>query len=222
MLLPQNEGIRGLFPLFISTNHTHAVLKYWKNHGGSDLRKLLFTPETELLLKLKALNFDALVPIPQNESRSLLRGHASALEVTRYFSKLLEAPIEQEWLKLKPESIRKQALLNEWERRFLDSPFEWGSTRSIGKKTLKRILIVDDFITTGSTLTKAANTLLAGATDLEIYAASLGWKPKTGPQRRERSRLTESDQEFRQFHWSKHQNSSPEDQSVSQSVRAHE
>ena len=222
MLLPQEDGIRGIFPLFISFHNTHSVLKYWKNHGGSDLRKFLFNPEEELLFKMRDLNFDALVPIPQNQSRNLKRGHSSALEVARFFSNLLDAPVEYDWLKLKPESNRKQALLNEWERRFLDSPFEWGAIESANQQTTKRILIVDDFITTGSTLVKAANTLMAGMQDVEVYAASLSWKPKTGPQRQGRSRSIGSGREFQTNHWSKHQSSSPEDQNVLQSARAHE
>jgi predicted amidophosphoribosyltransferase len=173
MIQEQESGINGIFPIFISYSSTHRILVYWKNYGGSELRKILFSPVPELLGKLKSMNFEQVIPIPQNHERSLKRGHASALEVGHFFSSQLEVPLRQN-LELKKINVQKQASLNEWERRHSESPF-------ICKPLLpnvKKILIVDDFITTGSTLDKAANAIHSEYPQVKIYAASLGWKPK--------------------------------------------
>lgn len=122
---------------------------------------------------MESLKFDLIIPIPQNESRSLKRGHASAIEVARLFSKMLGVPVEQE-LKLKEIQIEKQANLSEWERRHSENPFACNPLPS----HLNNILLVDDFITTGSTLDKAANAIHAYHPEARIHAGALGWKPR--------------------------------------------
>ena len=176
ILAPQNDGIRGIFPVFYSFSTTHKILSYWKDHAGNDLGRVLLSPSLKLKQLLLDMHFDLIIPIPQHEERSMKRGHASALEVAKFFSKELGTPLNPEILRLKDISGSKQANLNAWERRHRENPFIVDSLPAPG---MKKILIVDDFITSGSTLDKAANAFLASNSNLEIYAASLGWKPKT-------------------------------------------
>ena len=171
MIKPQNELICGIFPIFISYTTTHHILTYWKDHGGEELKRILFSPSPELKTQLQKKNFDLVIPIPQHLNRSLKRGHSSAFEVAKLFSHELNVPLNQ-GLFLRDLPAEKQANLNEWERRFSESPFYYQGAGA------KRILIVDDFITTGSTLEKAANAILEIHPKSNIYAASLGWKPK--------------------------------------------
>ncbi len=180
------------------------------------------SPDERLLKLMNQMNFDAIVPIPQNTKRTLERGHSSSLEVARFFSRLMGIPIEKEWLKLKPDSNRKQALLNEWERRYLDNPFEIGTISSTVYNKTYRVLIVDDFVTSGSTLNKAANEISASIKNLEIYAGCLGWKPKIVLQRQERHPPIESDRESRRSQTIADQSSLAQFQIVSQFAQEHE
>ncbi len=181
MLQPQVEFIRGIFPVFIAFSTTHQILTYWKDYSGAELKKLLFSPTSELTKLLLQKNFDLVIPIPQHADRSMKRGHASAFEVAQFFAELLNINIDRS-IKLKEVTGIKQANLNEWERRHSENPFIWDTNelplRCSDSKIIK-ILIVDDFITTGSTLEKAANVILEKIPNAEIYAASLGWKPKS-------------------------------------------
>ena len=173
LIHPQNSGIKGIFPIFISFPTTHKILVYWKNHSGEELKKTLFAPSPELKTELKKMNFELVIPIPQHVDRSLKRGHASAFEVAKFFSQSLNIPLNQN-LKLNNIEISKQANLDEWERKYSENPFHFEPIQI----KIKNILIVDDLITTGSTLDKAANAILAIHPKANIYAASLGWKPK--------------------------------------------
>jgi hypoxanthine phosphoribosyltransferase len=179
------------------------------------------SPDERLLELMRMMKFDLIIPIPQNERRTIERGHASALEVARFFSRLLDLPVEKDWLKLKPESKRKQALLNGWERRFLDNPFEEGFISIEQNLRNGRILIVDDFVTTGSTLTKAANIINAQMNGLEIYAGCLGWKPKIVRLKKAHLLQNESDSEFLRFQNIPDQNSLEQYQNVSQFAQEH-
>ena len=194
MILAQDSGILGIFPVFYSLTTTHLLLSYWKDHGGEQLRKILFTPSPELKSHLLEMNFEGIIPIPQHLDRSLKRGHASAFEVAKFFSKELEVPLHENYLQLKSEFGAKQASLNEWERRHGENPFAINTKLPFLRKgtvglpepevktgsiiTAKKILLIDDFITTGSTLQKAANLILLTNPSAKIFAASLGYRPR--------------------------------------------
>jgi len=172
----KDEGIRGIFPVFYSFSTTHKILTYWKDHGGNELGRVLLSPSPKLNQQLLEMNFDLIVPIPQHQERSLKRGHASAFVVANLFSRELGISIQADILTLNESGGPKQADLNRWERKHGINPFRLNSDQKLAGV---KILIVDDFITSGSTLEKAANTILREYPHCEIYAASLGWKPKT-------------------------------------------
>ncbi len=188
MMNAKSDGILGVFPIFLSFSTTHSILVHWKNRGGNDLRNTLFSPSEDLIKEMKALHFDAIVGIPQYHLRNLKRGHASAMSVARFFSHQLSVPLIEDVLILNDKTGAKQAERNFWERKYLLNPFK-GNPDFQGKLP-KRVLLVDDFITSGSTVEKAASVLSLLNPEVEIHAASLGWKPKTGPQRLARSQRT--------------------------------
>ena len=63
----QNEGLRGIFPIFFSNSTTHQILVYWKDHAGEELKKTLFSPSPELVEGLIKIHFDVVIPIPQDK-----------------------------------------------------------------------------------------------------------------------------------------------------------
>ncbi len=215
----KDEGVLGLYPIFFSFTHTHRILRHWKTNGGRALERLLFAPSPELLSEIQSMDFQAMVPIPQDPDRCLKRGHASAMVVGRYFSQKLNIPLLTNALILRPERTEKQALLTSWERRFSRNPFD--ANDSVIRKLKGNILIVDDFITTGATAEKAARTLLEVQPDLKIYVAGLGWKPRTGPRRPEQHPRIESIPESLLNPSSRHRTALPECRIDTQSVQEH-
>ena len=209
-LLQKTEGIRSIYPVFLSFESTHRILVHWKNSGGRGLKRLLFSASPALLEELRKLEIEHIVPIPQYEARNLKRGHAPALDVAEWFARELGVKVEREALLLNPEPIDKQALRGVWERRFLDDPFRINP--ELRGKLSGKVLIVDDFITSGSTLDKAANALLGMNPELKIHAASLGWRPRALPRTPEPFPLVFPERRFRI--------PLPECQSDSQSVPA--
>jgi len=207
-ILQKNEGILGVFPVFYSLQTTHQILVHWKKHGGQGLQRLLFDASPSLIQEIRELDIQEFIPIPQHEDRNLKRGHAPALEVARWFSGLLNQELTEDALLLNPEPGDKQAMRSQWDRRYLGRPFQ--ANPKYRGKLGTRILLIDDFITSGSTMEKAANALLELVPDAKIYAACLGWKPRVVPRLREPYRWMGFDR--------KHQTASPEYQIDSQFV----
>jgi predicted amidophosphoribosyltransferase len=175
------EGIEAIAPLFFSFSPAHALLTHWKDHGGTHLEQRLFQIHPDLKIELQAIDFDFVIGVPQSLKRNWDRGHSSSLKTAEYFSKILGKPIRHT-LELREKSPQhKQASLDQWGRRFggplstPGNPFEFTEPFS----TMDRnVLLVDDLITSGSTLLKAADAIRAKIPRARIWAACLGYRPK--------------------------------------------
>ena len=180
--------IEGVAPLLYSFERTQTLIRRWKEHGGTDLRKHLFRMPEPLRHELLQNHFFAIVPIPQSQKRSYVRGHDSALEVARFFSLKLDLPILT-LLELKDEKTKRLTGLSRFEREFAENPFrithEFPRNDSLSKKLGEavdqgretRLLLIDDLITSGSTISKAAETLQSLLPRSKIWAGSLGFRP---------------------------------------------
>ena len=181
--------IEAIAPLLISYENTQRVIHRWKETGGTDLRRALFLMSECLKFRLLEQHFFAVVPIPQNQLRSVRRGHESALEVARFFAKELDLPILH-LLELKDERVERQASRNRFDRAFSENPFQlsydvpWDhSLRNelesrVYRGVEVRLLIVDDLITTGTTLGQAASVIKELLPRSRCMAGALGFRPK--------------------------------------------
>jgi predicted amidophosphoribosyltransferase len=177
-ILPAPAGdILGLAPLFYSVSVVHPIFKKWKGSPGLQTQRLLSSMHPDLRADLIDLQFDALVPIPQNAKRAWGFGHASAESAAGVFSKLLHLPILPALGLVQNNTTKKAAMSGRLDRQFSANPFFVKT-----EQPLKRILLVDDLVTTGSTLSKAADALMQYDSKIEIWAACLGYRPslKTG------------------------------------------
>lgn len=119
----------------------------------------------ELLLSLDA---SALVPVPAGKSRVLMRGYNQAEEIAKRMGEVLGLPVDASAL-IKAEEERDQKKLSRLQRMenlsraFLPGPSA-GSVRSV--------ILVDDILTTGSTMNACA-AVLKRAGVKKIVAASL-------------------------------------------------
>ena len=138
--------------------------------------------------KLIQEHFFAIVPVPQDETRAEKRGHASALEVSRFFSRKLELPILP-LLELSQRHTPRIAGRDRFEREFSPNPFQ--IHREFPRAGLLRdqleervfqgreikLLLVDDLMTSGSTLSKACEVLKGILPRSKIWAGAIGIRP---------------------------------------------
>lgn len=171
------EGVSTYFPILIAHSVPYRIMTHWKNNGGSELASFLFTASSELIREIQQFKPEVIVPIPQHEIRNLKRGHSSAFDTARFFSNILHIPIKP-FIQLISHPNQKQASLNAFERLHSPNPFSLDLRFSIPE----RILIVDDFITTGNTLSHAAHSIRKFKSDVQLSAGCLGWKPINVPQ----------------------------------------
>jgi ComF family protein len=116
---------------------------------------------------LERIHPDAIVPVPMYRKKEKRRGYNQAAVFARQLSGKLQIPVAKEVSRVK--DTRPQKELNDIERKNnLKNAFQTG--KSIVK--YKKVLVVDDIYTTGSTADAVAEVLLAAGTE-EIYFLSI-------------------------------------------------
>ncbi|MHB9036249.1 MAG: ComF family protein [Armatimonadota bacterium] len=112
---------------------------------------------------------DLIVPIPIHRARLLERGFNQSIELSRRMGGRMSLPVETRVL-YKSRNTRHQVELPQDQRVFnLEGAF---IVRNADLISGKRVLLVDDVFTTGSTLNEAAKVLRAAGA-LSVYAYTL-------------------------------------------------
>ncbi len=121
-------------------------------------------PDTRLVGKI-----DVVVPIPIHHSRYLERGFNQAEELASRFSKCLGLTLSKNALVKTKKTPHQVGLPHELRFINVQGVFRVNNPASIAEK---RVLLIDDVFTTGSTLNEAAKALTdAGA--ISVYAYTL-------------------------------------------------
>lgn len=111
---------------------------------------------------------DYLVPVPLHQIKKADRGYNQSFYISKGLSKIFHLPIKQHVLK-RVRFTNTQTLLNIEERRLnVENAFQVKREKTFRGKN---ILIVDDVITTGSTVNECAKILKQNGAN-KIYAAS--------------------------------------------------
>lgn len=145
----QREQI-SIYTLYDYQKKLHAKLvEAWKYHGSqSIIDKLLIDSNLNL-------DIDLIIPIPLHKKRVIERGFDPPLEIAKELSKQIHRPVSQ--LLTRKKYTQQQARLDQQDRREnMKDCFELFEEKNIqGKK----ILLVDDIVTSGSTLLEATRIL---------------------------------------------------------------
>lgn len=111
---------------------------------------------------------DALVPLPLHRARLGERGYNQALELARPLARALDLPLRPAWLQRVRATAPQTGLDARTRRRNLRGAFVASEAMSG-----KRVLLIDDVITTGSSMLEASRACRrAGTIEVRVLAAA--------------------------------------------------
>lgn len=119
------------------------------------------------MLHLHYLDFEAIVPIPIHSARARERGYNQAVEISAGIADIVKIPMYSDVI-TRTKYTRTQTQMNARERRENVSGV-FGADKDKTSIYDKKILLVDDVLTTGSTLNSCATALLTiGARQVNV------------------------------------------------------
>ena len=172
---PFYEKFRGRLPLrhvmtlfkFVKESRVQQLLHALKYKQQPEIGQMLGRVYGQDLLEANFKNtFDLIVPVPLHSSRRRIRGYNQSEEFGKGLSQILEVPCHDSYMirSAKTETQTQKSKLSRWEN--VSTIFHVVETERI---TEKRILLVDDVVTTGATLEACGRALLnAGCRELSI------------------------------------------------------
>ena len=146
-----------------------AVLEFKKNDCGNTYYAFACGIDTAVKESVFCGDFDIIVPIPITDAKMSERGYNQTELIARELRFLMDIPYNKVLIKVKDTSEQK-SLKGAAERK-ANTEDVFAVSSKAGDIKGKRILLIDDVCTTGSTLASAAKVLKeAGAG--KVYAAS--------------------------------------------------
>ena len=141
--------------------------KGWSDYAAShELGQLVYE-----LTPIENLQFDLIVPIPLHWTRYAWRGYNQAEEMAKILSEKLNIPYANLLKRVRATPLQSSVVHTEREGN-VKKVFIL-NVRDIQKFKHKRILLIDDLMTTGATLQSAARTL-SGLRPLAFIAVVAG------------------------------------------------
>jgi ComF family protein len=111
----------------------------------------------------------ALIPVPLHNLRMLSRGFNQAFEMAAYIGKVLDIPVLASTLRRRRNTKAQSGLSRKQRRSNMQGAFYWYGSN----KPPPHIVLVDDVMTTGTTVTECARVLRrAGAKRVDVWIAA--------------------------------------------------
>ncbi|NDC54349.1 MAG: ComF family protein [Planctomycetia bacterium] len=150
-----------------------AILRV-KRPGGEDLARALATLLVEKQrARLEEARLDAVAPVPMHWWRRAQRGTSAAEEIARAVAGRLRVPVTTVLLRARPTRMQNELPAEERAGNVA------GAFRVRGRLDGRRILLVDDVVTTGATLAACA-AASRGAGAAAVHGAALARADRLG------------------------------------------
>jgi len=155
---------------FEKTNDTQAVLHALKYKDRSDVAVYFGELTGERIVTTeKFKNLDALIPVPLHPKKQFLRGYNQSEMIANGISVKTGIPVNKDILKrvVFSESQTKKQKTTRWED--IQKGFRSNGTQ----KQFKHVALIDDVVTTGSTVETCVRILQEALPDCRISVISL-------------------------------------------------
>jgi predicted amidophosphoribosyltransferase len=168
------EGADSYSARYLCLEPGYRVLKRWKVTQSSLLEGRVLDRDPGYVERLRALDADLVTWVPQARARSWRLGGCPAARIARWTASLARLPCAETLLPpptIRSGVARRQAQLGMTERRASVLRFR---PHPDGPDLLgKKVILTDDFVTTGKTVRSAARSLKSlGA--VEVHVVCLG------------------------------------------------
>jgi ComF family protein len=118
---------------------------------------------------LRKLSFDAIIPVPIHRSKYLERGYNQAELLAKVIGRELKVPIYTKLLIRNKKTLPQKELSDKERLKNLAEAFEISNQiLKVKLKSIKKVLLVDDIYTTGSTVEACSNVLKSYGID-QVY-----------------------------------------------------
>lgn len=150
---------------FIKKGSVQKLLHQLKYNNKPEIGLLLGKWFGNELTKIKGLNFDYVIPVPMHRTKLKKRGYNQADPIAEGISSTLNSEWKHDVL-LKVDNTESQTKKGRFDRfKNTEYVFKFNEDYSIKNK---HVLIVDDVITTGSTLEACAKILIENGASVSI------------------------------------------------------
>lgn len=155
-----------------SGTDTHSILEAMKYQGRPDVCQLM---GRMLATELSGTDFfkgiDLIIPIPLSRKRKRHRGYNQAEQIAMGISQVTGIPIDTATLRRTKDNVTQTTLSAIQRAQNVQDIFSVQDTSPINGK---HILIIDDIVTTGATISSAIATLVEATSQLTISVACIG------------------------------------------------
>jgi ComF family protein len=165
--IEENRGFEEGHYGFYFEDRLRDALHAFKFQGRKDVGRRLVSLVQEKIAALSP-EIDAIVPVPVTEKRLKARGFNQSFIISEEISRIIARPVEHMALIKTKETSDQFTLAKDERRRNIKGVF---AVKDPSAVKAKRILLVDDLLTTGYTVREAARVLRrAKARSLTVFA----------------------------------------------------